>query len=93
MPESATLEEVTSIFQSTAPRYRGLAGLVRKYYLFDPETKMAGGVYLFEARAEAEALFNDEWRALIKHKYGAAPEVRYFETPVVVDNVAEEILA
>lgn len=93
LPDGATLEEVTSIFQSTAPRYRGLAGLVRKYYLFDPETKMGGGCYLFENRAAAEAMFNDEWRTLIKDKYGAEPNVGYFETPVVVDNATEEIVA
>ncbi len=93
LPDGTTLEAVKLIFQSTAPRYRGMPGLVRKYYLFDPATAMAGGCYLFEGRAEAETVFNDEWRALIKDKYGAEPEIGYFETPVVVDNVAEEILA
>jgi hypothetical protein len=93
LPDGITLEEVTSAFQSTIPRYRGMAGLVRKYYLFDPATEKGGGCYLFESRDAAEALFNDEWRAMIKDKYGAEPEISYFETPVVVDNVAEEILA
>lgn len=93
LPDGTTLEAVKLVFQSTAPRYRGMPGLVRKYYLFDPATAMAGGCYLFEGRAEAEAVFNDEWRALIRDKYGAEPEIGYFETPVVVDNVAEEILA
>ena len=93
VPNSPTLAEVKLLFESTAPRYRGMAGLVRKYYLFDPATAMAGGCYLFEGRAAAEAVFNDEWRALIKDKYGAEPQIGYFENPVVVDNVAEEILA
>ena len=92
LADGTTLEQVTSVFQSTAPRYRGMAGLVRKYYLFDPATAMAGGCYLFEGRAAAEAVFDDEWRALIKDKYGAEPQIGYFETPIVVDNVAEEIL-
>ncbi len=48
--------------------------------------------YLFESRAAADAKFNDDWRALIKDKYGAKPEIHFFETPVVVDNVAGEIV-
>lgn len=93
LPDDTTLEQAKAAFQSTAPRYRGLAGLVRKYYLFDPATCMAGGCYLFEGRAAAEALFDDKWHALIRNKYGAEPQIGYFETPVVVDNAAEEIVA
>lgn len=93
VPGGTTLEMAKSLFESTAPRYRGMAGLVRKYYLFDPATAMAGGCYLFESRADADALFNDDWRALIADKYGAEPQIAWFETPVVVDNATEEILA
>ncbi len=28
-----------------------------------------------------EEIFNDEWRALIKDKYGAEPEIQYFKNP------------
>ena len=92
LTEGTSLDDATAIFQSTAPRYRGMAGLVRKYYLFDPETGTGGGCYLFDSRAAAEAIFNDAWRALIKDKYGAEPCIQYFETPVVVDNVSDEIV-
>ena len=87
-----TLADATAIFQSTAPRYLGLAGLIRKNYLFDPTSGVGGGCYLFTSRAAAEAIFDDKWRALISEKYGAEPDVRYFETPVVVDNVVNEIV-
>ena len=92
LTEGTSLADATAIFQSTAPRYLGMAGLVRKYYLFDPESGKGGGCYLFENRAAAEAIFNDAWRALIKDKYGAEPDIQYFETPVVVDNVSDEIV-
>ena len=73
LTDGTSLEDATAIFQSTAPRYRGMTGLMRKYYLFDPETGTGGGCYLFETRAAVEAVFNDAWRALIKDKYGAEP--------------------
>ena len=85
-------KDATKIFESTAPRYLGMEGLVRKYYLFAPETGMGGGCYLFEDRAGAEKVFDDAWRALIKDKYGAEPSIQYFETPVVVDNASGEII-
>ena len=92
LTDGTSLEDATAIFQSTAPRYLGMTGLMRKYYLFNPETGTGGGCYLFETRAAAEAVFNDAWRALIKDKYGAEPGIHYFETPVVVDNVSNEIV-
>lgn len=92
LTEGTSLDDATAIFQNTAPRYRGMPGLLRKNYLFDPQTCTGGGCYLFESRAAAEVVFDDAWRALIKEKYGAEPSIQYFETPVVVDNVIDEIV-
>ena len=78
------------LFQGSAPKYRRLDGLVRKYYLFDAETGVGGGVYLWESRAAAERVYSTQWRQMIKDRYGAEPEIRYFETPVIVDNTIDE---
>jgi len=32
------------------------------------------------------------WRTFVREKYGTDPTVTYFESPVVVDNVAQQIL-
>ncbi len=91
LADGATLECATAIFRSTASRYLGMPGLIRKYYIFDPETGKAGGIYLFESRAAAQAVFDDTWRALVREKYRCEPEIRLLETPVSVDNVTGEI--
>src|SRR5213075_455459 len=65
---------------------RGWPALVRKYYLFDPETRTGGGCYLWESREAAERVYTSEWRNMIAERYGAQPEISYFQTPVVVDN-------
>ncbi len=91
LPDGTTLEKARDLFSATAPRYQAIEGLVRKYYLFDPETGVGGGFYLFEDRAAAEATFSAEWRAFITDRYGADPDVRFFETPVVVDNSLGDI--
>jgi hypothetical protein len=73
-------------FASTTPRYEQLPGLIRKYYLFDPETHTGGGAYLWEDRAQAEAFYNAEWRDRLAAKYSVPPKIMFFESPVIIDN-------
>jgi len=37
-------------------------------------------------------MYTAKWRQFIKETYGALPQVAYFETPVVVDNIRAEIV-
>lgn len=46
---------------------------------------MGGGVYLWETREAAEALYDDAWRERLAQRYGRPPQVEYFESPVTVD--------
>jgi hypothetical protein len=86
LPKPLTPAEATAIFQSTAPNYQGLAGLVRKNYLLSEDGTRAGGVYLWETRADAERVYNADWKKTVEAKYGSPPTVEYFESPVMVDN-------
>lgn len=91
LPKPITQDEARAIFESTAPKYREVAGLVRKVYVLSEDGGTAGGIYLWKARSFAEAMYTDEWRAFVRGKYGSEPSVTYFASPVVVDNVAGEI--
>jgi hypothetical protein len=86
LPADVDAQKAAALFKASAPKYQGLGGLVRKYYLFDPATHTGGGVYLWHSRAEADSVYTPQWQAYIAERYGAAPEIRYFETPVIVDN-------
>ena len=81
-------EEALRAFESTAPIYKGLRGLLRKYYLRSEDGRYVGGVYVWETRADAEAVYTTEWKARVKQLYGAEPEISWFETPLIVDNQA-----
>lgn len=93
LPKPITREEARSIFLSTAPLYREVPGLFRKTYVLSDDGLTAGGIYFWNSRREAEALYTEAWRARAREKYGADPTVSYFESPVVVDNVAQQIVA
>ena len=51
----------------------------------------AGGTYLWNSRQEADAMYTDSWRAFVREKYGTDAIVTYFESPVTVDNLTEQI--
>jgi hypothetical protein len=89
--EPITREQARSIFLSTAPTYRGVPGLLKKHYLLSEDGGTAGGVYLWDSKAQAQALYTESWRAFVRGKYGTDPIVTYFDSPVLVDNVAEQV--
>lgn len=88
-----TRDEARRIFLSTAPKYQGVPGLVRKHYLVSEDGSTAGGSYLWRSRADAEALYTEAWRTFVRGKYGVDPSITWYECPVIVDNVANEIVA
>jgi hypothetical protein len=92
LPADIDAKKAAELFKGSAAKYRGLKGLVRKYYLFDDEKRIGGGVYLWKSKADAEAVYTPQWQAYIAERYGAPPEIRYFETSVVVDNESERTI-
>jgi len=92
LPKPLTRDEARQIFLSTAPKYQGVPGLFRKVYVLSEGGLSAGGVYLWNSRAEAEAMYNESWKRFVAEKYGTEPSVTYLESPVVVDNLTNEVI-
>ena len=85
LPQPMSLEQARATFEASAPNYRNVPGLRRKHYLLGPDGNVAGGVYLWDSREQAEALYDDAWRAKLTERYGAPPGVEYFDSPVTVE--------
>jgi hypothetical protein len=85
VPGGLTLEAARDVFTASAPSYRGLPGLHRKYYLRTEDGTGAGGVYLWESREAGEAVYTDEWRERLNERYGAEPQIEYLDCPVIVE--------
>jgi hypothetical protein len=88
-----TPDEARQIFLGTAPTYQGVPGLLRKHYVLSEDGLTAGGIYLWESKAQAQALYTDAWRGFVREKYGTEPAILWFDSPVVVDNLAGQIIA
>ena len=93
LPQPMTAAKAREAFLGSAPKYRGAPGLIRKYYVLSQDGGTAGGVYLWKSRADAERMYTDEWKNLVRERYGALPSITYFDSPVIVDNLANEILS
>ena len=91
LPSRWTVAEAAAVFRSTAPKYLGKPGLVRKHYYVTEAGDRAGGIYFWQSKAAAEACYTAEWKAMVTEKYGAPPDIVYAEVPVSVDNVANVI--
>lgn len=85
------LQEMKKVFQSTAPKYLNLPGLLRKNYFLTEDGLRAGGIYVWESKARAEQFYSPEWQDFVAVKYGAPPEILYVDSPVMVDNGAVTI--
>ena len=92
LPDGMTREEAAANFEKTAPGWRANPDLIRKNYLVDAKNGVGGGVYLWRERAHAEKWHGEEFRKKVKEIYGSEPKSQFFDTPIVVDNIAGEIV-
>ncbi|MCL4801276.1 MAG: YdhR family protein [Burkholderiales bacterium] len=92
LPQGMTREEVVAGMRKVAPAWRQNPELVRKNFLYDPERGQAGGVYTWPSVAAAQRGHDEAWRKRIREMYGADPVIRYFETPVLVDNAMQQTI-
>ena len=79
-------------FRDSIPRWRDNPDMIRKHMIFDLENGKAGGVYLWNSVADAKRWHDESFRARVKSLFGSEPSYQYFETPVVVDNAARQVL-
>jgi hypothetical protein len=93
LPQALSVAQAREIFLGTAPKYQGMAGLIRKYYFLSEDGTKAGGVYLWRSREDATRVYTDEWRTFVRGKYGSEPTLTYLECPVVVDNLTHEVIS
>jgi hypothetical protein len=86
LAKPSTLADMTKTFQSTAPKYQGVPGLLRKNYWVSEDGRRAGGIYVWASRADADRMYTAEWKKFVADKYGAPADIVYLHSPVMVDN-------
>ena len=82
-------EEAIKSGTASGPKFFGIKGLIRKYYLNGDAG--SGGVYLWESREAADAWYNDAWWRRMETNFGVRPTVTYYDSDVTVDNIDHEL--
>ncbi len=85
LPAPLSSDEARAMFESSAPSYQKVDGLRRKHFLLAEDGHSAGGVYLWDSREQAEALYDEAWRTRVAARYGSEPQVTYYDSQVTVD--------
>jgi len=88
LPEGMSRDQAVALFEKSVPRWQSNPKLVRKYYLFDGDAGIGGGVYLWPSVEDAKAAHDADWCDMAEKLYGSRPRFQYFETPIIVDNSA-----
>ena len=92
IPDGMTRDEVVANYRRSAPGWRANTDLIRKNYLYDPETRRGGGVYLWRSMEAARRARDAAWLDRVRRTYSSEPTVQYFETPLVADNALDETI-
>jgi hypothetical protein len=91
LPPSIDPKACAAHFRAIAPGFREVPGLIRKQFIY-AEDGWAGGVYLWQNRADAEAFYTGPWLDGIRERYGMDPQIKFFHTACVTDNSVEAVL-
>ena len=92
LPAGITREAVIQGMHDVVPRWLGRPALIRKTFVYDAAANQAGAFYLWQNIEAAKLAHDEAWRQGIRDKYGSEPVVRYFETPLVIDNALGETI-
>jgi hypothetical protein len=86
---SRSQAEMRSLLEEAGPAYVAIPGLRRKYFLH--RAGVAGGVYEWATRAQAEAFYDEAWYAAMSQRSGSRPEVTLFESPAIADGINQRL--
>lgn len=92
LPAGISRQDVIAGMHEVAPRWQREPNLMRKTFILDEGANQAGAFYLWKDRASAETAHDLAWRQRIRSRYGSEPQVRYFDTPLVVDNALGRLI-
>lgn len=85
-------EELLEKFKASAAQYAGTKHMIRKYFAFsrDENALWGMGVYLWDDESAAQA-FYEKARPIIKAETGFDPEVTFYDTPMILENLTKDL--
>jgi hypothetical protein len=82
-PASTTREQTLRGFEAEMAIEHRAPGLMRRYAIITGDGRF-GGVYLWRDEAAANRWFDAAWRRKVNELYGSAPQVEWFDAPILM---------
>ena len=76
LPPGTTTAEALALYRGTATGWAANPDLVAKTYTFDEATSTGGGLYVWRSREAAARWHGDEYRTMIRERYGSEARIR-----------------
>ena len=86
LPPGTTRAEALALYRGTAPTWAANPDLIGKTYTFDEATSTGGGLYVWRSREAATRWHGEEYRNMVRARYGCAPRIRLTEAVLEVEN-------
>ncbi|MBZ0217251.1 MAG: hypothetical protein K8F25_11895, partial [Fimbriimonadaceae bacterium] len=77
--------------RGTLDRWRANPDLIQKSYVM-PDEHSAMGIYLWKSKEAAQKGHDDAWMARAEDYWGNRPQITYFDTLMVLDNLHDDVL-
>jgi hypothetical protein len=85
LPQAIDHDACLAHYEKIAPGFASVDGLISKHFIWS-DRGVAGGVYQWRSREQAEAFYTGPWRKGIVERYGMEPEIEYFTVFCITDN-------
>lgn len=82
--------ELVRMFEQSTQRYAQVPGLLLKHYYLAPD-HWAGGIYLWENEAQAQAALGDAFITAIRERFGSMPTIESLHCPISLDNIHKHV--
>lgn len=91
LPDGTTRTDALALYRKSAPQWLANRDLVQKYYYFDPDRCVGGGVYIWPSREAAERWHGEDYRKMVRALYGAEPQIEILDALIHVDPSVSEL--
>jgi hypothetical protein len=92
LPKDMSREEAMAKYRASVPIWQANPDLIRKTFLYDEASRRGGGVYLWKNIEAAKQGHGPAFQERIRSTFGSDPEFQYFDTPIVIDNTAKQVI-
>jgi hypothetical protein len=91
LPKGARRADALALYRKSAVNWLANPDLVEKYYFFDEERNLGGGVYIWRSHEAAQRWHGEDYQRMAQSLYGASPRMERLDALIHVDPVAGRI--